>query len=425
VMGGDYRALTVVRSLGRRRIPVWVLPEQQKIATCSRYARRQIRLPRGDERAQAEFLLGIAERHSLDGWILFPTEDKHAAMIARQRAALATRFRLWTAPWETVEVAYDKRATYRVAHQLGIDCPLTHYPRSRAEVETLECSYPVILKPAIKDAVNRLTREKAWPIESHASLLASYDAAAKLIAPDLIMIQELIPGGGEAQFSYGAICAEGRALASVVARRTRQYPIDFGRSSSFVESVEEPAVEDAARRLLKSLGFTGVIEAEFKYDRRDGRYKLLDLNPRVWGWHTLALAAGLDFPYFAWRLAQGLSIPAIHAKAGFRWVRMTTDLPAAAREIISGRTSVSSYLRSLRAPIEHAVMALDDPMPFLLEVPMLSLAKLMERLEELRHRVSTRPESVAAANVTAVAELSRMPVASETEPDLPIASGGR
>ena len=33
VLGGDYRALTVVRSLGRQAIPVWVLPEQQKIAT--------------------------------------------------------------------------------------------------------------------------------------------------------------------------------------------------------------------------------------------------------------------------------------------------------------------------------------------------------------------------------------------------------
>ena len=61
------------------------------------------------------------------------------------------------------------------------------------------------------------------------------------------MIQELIPGGGETQFSYGAICENGRVLASVVARRTRQYPVDFGRSSSFVETVDAPAVEQAAR----------------------------------------------------------------------------------------------------------------------------------------------------------------------------------
>jgi hypothetical protein len=40
VLGGDYGALTVVRSLGRHGIPVWVLTQKQKIAATSRYARR-------------------------------------------------------------------------------------------------------------------------------------------------------------------------------------------------------------------------------------------------------------------------------------------------------------------------------------------------------------------------------------------------
>ena len=197
---------------------------------------------------------------------------------------------------------------------------------------------------------NRFTREKAWPIEDKASLLATYDVARAMIDPGLIMIQELIPGGGEAQFSFGAICENGRVLASVVARRTRQYPVDFGRSSSFVETVDEPLVERAGRHLLEALQYTGVMEAEFKYDTRDGRYKLLDLNPRVWGWHTLARAGGVDFPYFMWRLAQHLPVPEVRVEAGYRWVRMTTDLPAAVREIIGGKLSIGSYLRSLRSP---------------------------------------------------------------------------
>lgn len=397
VLGGDYRALTVVRSLGRHGIPVWVFPEQQKIASKSRYALKQIPLPGGDENEQVDFLLEVARRHGLDGWVLLPTEDTHAALLARHQAKLASRFRLATAPWETVEVAYDKRSTYRVAQQLGVDCPVTHYPRDRREVESLECSYPVILKPAVKEAVNRFTREKAWPIQNHASLLASYDVARAMIDPGLIMIQELIPGNGESQFSYGAICENGRSLASVVARRTRQYPVDFGRSSSFVETVEAPAVEEAGTRLLASLNYTGLMEAEFKYDLRDRRYKLLDLNPRVWGWNTLARPGGVDFPYLLWRLAQHLPIPEIRVKPGYRWMRITTDLPAAVREILRGRLSVSSYLRSLRSPLEFAVLAADDPIPFLLEVPMLFMSRSAARLREFRPAATppvVRPVSV-------------------------------
>jgi D-aspartate ligase len=397
VLGGDYRALTVARSLGRHGIPVWIFPEDQKIAAKSRYALTQIPLPYGDENEQSDFLLEIGERYGLDGWVLFPTEDNHAAMLARQQAKLAGRFRLATSPWETVEIAYDKRSTYRVAQKLGVHCPATHYPRDRREVEILECSFPVILKPAIKEAVNRFTREKAWPIEDRASLLAHYDVACTLVDPGLIMIQELIPGAGESQFSYGAICENGRPLASVVARRTRQYPVDFGRSSSFVETVEAPAVEEAARRLLEGLRYTGLIEAEFKYDSRDHRYKLLDLNPRVWGWHTLARPGGVDFPYFLWRLAQHLAIPEIRVKAGYRWMRMTTDLPAAMREIMRGRISVASYLRSLRPPLEFAVFAVDDPIPFLLEVPLLLMARSAQRLHEFRRGATARPVNANAA----------------------------
>src|SRR5579862_1570103 len=180
VLGGDYRALTVVRSLGRHGIPVWVLPEQQRLAAKSGYATREIPLPRGGENEQVNFLVALAVQNALQRWVLFPTEDSHAAMLARYRARLESRFRLLTSPWETVEIAYDKRATYQVAERLGIACPATHYPKTRHELESVEYVFPVILKPAVKEGSNRFTRQKAWRIDDCASLLSHYDAACEL-----------------------------------------------------------------------------------------------------------------------------------------------------------------------------------------------------------------------------------------------------
>ena len=177
------------------------------------------------------------------------------------------------------------------------------------------------------------------------------------------MVQELIPGGGEAQFSYAALCGDGRPLASVTARRTRQYPIDFGHSSSFVETVDVPAVEDAARQLLAAIGYTGIAEVEFKYDYRDKRYKLLEMNPRVWTWHSLCCRAGVDFPYLLWRMTHGRGISEVRGRSGLKWVRMSTDLAAAIGEIRRGRLTLVDYLTSLRGPIDSAVMATDDPLP--------------------------------------------------------------
>jgi predicted ATP-grasp superfamily ATP-dependent carboligase len=167
------------------------------------------------------------------------------------------------------------------------------------------------------------------------------------------------------------LCVAGQPLARIVARRLRQYPMDFGRASTFVETIDDAALEATADRVLSAMRYSGLVEVEFKRDPRDGRPKLLDMNPRVWGWHTLGQRAGTDFAHLQWRLSQGESPPALRARAGVRWVRLTTDVPTAVREAARGRLSPGEYLRSLRGPLEYATLAPDDPLPALLEVPLL------------------------------------------------------
>ena len=189
--------------------------------------------------------------------------------------------------------------------------------------------------------MNRFTIAKAWRVEDRAALAALYDEAAALIDPDLIMIQELVPGGGECQLSYAALCREGRPLASLVAQRTRQWPMDFGRASTYVETVEAADVEECARRVLAALRFDGIVEIEFKRDTRDGRLKLLDINPRVWGWHTLGRRAGVDFPYLLWRMMEG-EIEAHYRLSRNRAGRIEVEIVAARRP---GAPSAPARLR--------------------------------------------------------------------------------
>jgi predicted ATP-grasp superfamily ATP-dependent carboligase len=376
VIGGDYRALGVVRSLGRQGIPVWVLKDEHLVATASRYTRRSLPWPDLEPRRQVEYLLDLGRRHQLKGWVLIPSGDEAVALLARHHATLSEQFRLAVPPWDVTRWAYDKRLTHRLASDVGIDHARTSYPQSREEVAALDWAFPVLLKPAHKERqLNRFTAAKAWRIDDSRTLVARYDEARTLVAPNVIMMQELIPGGGESQFSYAALCLDGRPLASIVARRTRQYPVDFGRYSTFVETIDQPGVEEVARRLIAALRYTGLIEVELKRDPRDGRYKLLDLNPRVWGWHSLGRRAGVDFPYLQWQLIRGESVPELRARSGVRWVRMLTDLPAVAHEMRHGNLSPTTYLRTLRGPLEFAIFAADDPLPALAEIPLsMSLA---------------------------------------------------
>jgi len=207
----------------------------------------------------------------------------------------------------------------------------------------------------------------------------------------VVMVQELIPGGGETQFSYAGLLLDGHPLASVVARRARQYPMDFGRFSTFVELVDEPGVESTARRLLTAIRYTGLIEVEFKRDPRDGCYKLLDMNPRVWGWHTLGQRVGVDFPYLLWRLIQEQPVPETRGHRPARWVWLLPDLVTAAREVKRGSLSPYAYLRSLRPPLEFPFLALDDLLPALVGVSQLiQLACRWKEPGERRDRTDTK-----------------------------------
>jgi D-aspartate ligase len=376
VTGADYRGLGIVRSLGRRGIPVWVLKrDEQMLGAASRYALRSLSCPSfTDDQKPVDFLVDLAIKEGLTGWALFPTTDESVTLIAHHHQLLAKYYRLTTPPWDVVRWACDKRLAYRLAANLGIAQPWTFCPRNREELAALECSFPLILKPAMRLGFNRLNRDKAWRVEDRASLLARYDEACKLLAPEMLMVQEVLPGWGEAQFSYAALCQDGCPLASIVARRTRQFPMDFGRFSTYVETVEElQQVVEPAVRLLAAMRFTGLIEVEFKRDPRDGKFKVLDMNPRAWGWHTLCGRAGVDFPYLAWLLAKGESVPQTRGRAGERWIRMGADLPMAIQEILRGRLSFWSYIKSLRGSLECAMFAWDDPVPGLLGLPLFAV----------------------------------------------------
>ena len=391
VFGGAHGSLAVVRSLGRHGIPVWVLIHDHPIARFSRYASRHISWSGPDRAGAAEELIAIARRHGLEGWVLFPAGDAEAQLVSRNHEALSSIFRLTSPPWEVARWAYDKHLTYDRAAEIGINYPWSYYPRDRQDVAQVPCRFPVILKPTIRDRVDAPILAKAWRADDRATLLARYDQAAALVGEHAIVLQELIPGDGSTQYSYAAIWDRGAPVASLVARRARQFPIDFGYTSTFVETVEQPEVEDAACRFLKSIGYNGLVEVEFKYDARDARYKILDVNARAWTWIALGEIAGVDFPYLLWRLAMGETLPRMRGRAGVAWMHASRDVVAAVEEMALGILSPVSYLKSLRRPLQFAAFAADDPSPGIVDLPLALSRVLARRLPAMARQLFKRP----------------------------------
>jgi predicted ATP-grasp superfamily ATP-dependent carboligase len=372
VIGGDFQGLGIAQSLGRHGIPVVVVDDEYSISRFCRYVKHSVRVPDlRNEQASFECLFDIGKHYQLRNWVLFPTRDELVATVSRHKDALSEWFLVPTPSWDTVQWIWDKRNTYRLAHELGIAYPRTHFPRTVEDVDQIECSFPVAIKPAIKEHFFYATRAKAWRADSRAELCQLFERASNLAGPGEIMIQEFVPGGGAHQFAYCAFFKDGGPIGKMFVRRRRQHPHDFGRASTYVETLEAPELEELSKRFLQAVDYYGLVEVEFKQDPRDGQMKLLDVNARTWGYHTLGRVAGVDFPYLLYRDQIGESVEPVCGLPGRSWMRLLTDFPTALFDILHGRLSLGEYARSLRNVNEFAAFSWNDPLPGIVECMLL------------------------------------------------------
>ena len=130
VVGSDFRALGVVRSLGRRHIPCIVIDNLPRSAWFSRYVKKRIHWhgPLGSKEF-LHFLLHFAQEQFQEQWVLFPMSDDVVELIARHSEEFASCYRLVTQSWDIVQWANDKSQTYHLAEELALPYPKTWYPR--------------------------------------------------------------------------------------------------------------------------------------------------------------------------------------------------------------------------------------------------------------------------------------------------------
>jgi D-aspartate ligase len=372
IIGGDHPGLGVARSLGRRGIPVYVLDDQHCISSYSRYVRRVVRVKNlRDERSTIDAVMETGRRYNLRNWVLFPTRDETVAAFSRNCVELREFFRVTTPEWETTKWAWDKANTYALAKKLKIPCPHTFTVSSADDLPQHYSKLPLAIKPAVKENFFYATGAKAWRANTVDELHQLFARANQQIRAEEILLQEIIPGDGGSQVSYCAFYRNGSAHSVLLARRERQHPREFGRAATYVETIDLPVIEELSERVLSFINYYGLVEVEFKRDPRDGNYKLLDVNARTWGFHSLGSAAGVDFPFLLFADQMGWQVEPCRAASEIGWIRWITDIPVVLAGLLHGYIDVKSYFRSLRRAKCEAVFAKDDPLPSVAEVALL------------------------------------------------------
>ncbi len=346
---GWVNGLAAIRSLGRRGVRVVAVDDRPwALGLRSRYAERALGPePVDDEAGFIRFLGELTERLDEPAPI-FPTHDEHLNAIARNADVLGDAYRYPFASWKVLERVQLKRHQVETADAIGVPTPRTFHPTSRDEARAAgeALGYPVFVKPSDPIAFKRRFRRQAFRCETWPELEAAYERTAESEP----MVQEFVPGGDDELYTLGSyIAADGEVLGVFRGRKLRQTR-EFMGSARVGEARWVDAVAEDGLRLLRELGFHGISQVEVKRDPRDGRYKLIEVNPRLWQWHGLASACGVDLPWIAYCDVMGRRLPPVRMRAGER-----------KRWAISFMAGSSHALQ--RPPYVDGVIALDDPLP--------------------------------------------------------------
>jgi predicted ATP-grasp superfamily ATP-dependent carboligase len=380
VLGGAHGTLALARSLGRKGVPVWHVSNDTPLPAWSRYLAGHSEWAGPDSGGARAFLTELAGTEGLKGALLVPGGDGEVRFLSQSADMLSKNYRVMLPPWERLKWLCEKPLLYRRAEELGIDIPPTYRFGSLDEAAAADIRFPVVLKPNMGGGDNRFSRAKVVRADDRAGFTDAYRDAVGQIGIENVVVQQLVPGGGECQFSYAALWLDGTPAAEFTARRGRQYPVDFGYTSTFVEIVAEPELVEVSRRLLASSAYHGLVEIEYKRDPRDGRLKLLDVNPRCWSWMSLAAAAGCDLGGLMWDAIRGFPVERPQARIGTAWMYLVRDMVAAAVLASRGKLRPGDYLKSFPRVGSWATFAGDDPVPGLIDIPLTAWRVLTRRI---------------------------------------------
>jgi D-aspartate ligase len=372
VLGLGRAGLGAIRSLGRQGIAVRGLdPDAGAPGFRSRYCAAT--LCPDPVRAPEALLqqLVAAGQHLARPALLLATGDEFVLFVARYRDELAPYFLLDIPPLVAVDALVNKRRQYELAGQAGIPIPTTFYPKTPDDIEAIKhrVQYPAIIKPCYGHMWREIFggQSKAIKVGSPEELEESF----RPIPPTGldILVQSVVIGPATNHFEVSAyVGTSGDVLATFVARKIRQFPPEFG-VGCLVESMESPELARLGLDFLRTIDYRGIANIEFKRDQRDGRLKLIELNPRLWSQNELATHCGMNFALLQYlELTGQRPTPLTRFTPGVRWVDPLYDYWAFGEYARRGELRLVDWLRSWRGVRVVATFARDDPQPFLHDI---------------------------------------------------------
>ena len=366
VFRGGYGALAVARSLARLGVPVYLVAQDgvDSPVWSSRYWRDKERwdFARPEPESVAHLLELGRRLRAVHGRrpLVLTLDDFLAIFLERHGCELADQLVCPLPSTPILQVLLNKWSMHRLAHVHGVPTPATRCPASVDEVEAAleDMGVPIVMKAADPYLPGPPPTKI---VSSRSEVMEQVDSTVAAGVSLNMVLQEYVPGGVDSVWMCNGYFGFGETALVFTGKKLRQ--VSAAGVASLAVCVPNETVAAQTRRLMEGVGYRGCCGVGWRYDERDGKYKLLDVNARVSG--VFRLFAGtndLDVVRACYLDMTGQRVPPTALQPGRKWM-LEDDLAAAAAAIRDRRLTTREWLRSLRGVEELHWMAADDPLP--------------------------------------------------------------
>ena len=360
----DYGALATVRTLGRVGVPMWATVGRPLTPlAASRYLTAAVPWPTTGAESAGDLV--AAMRRMAEGIgvpaVAIAGDDETAVLLAAHREELAECLRLpHVAPELPAQLAgKSSLAALCAAH--GTPAPRSLTPSSWTDVTQFACvaAFPFVLKNP--DPFARLVAPAVTATTKVVDAAELQQALAHWEPGEPLLIQEFIPEADSEDWYVEAVFDDSAApVVAFSGRKLRAYPTGTGVGTLSVSAVNSRLIA-AACEFAGAIGYSGVCDMDWRYDRRDDTYKLIDFNPRRGAQFRLFQSdTGVDVVRALHLLLTGRRVPAGRQLEGIHHVVGVLD-QRAYRNQRRGHQDGPRLIQ--RGRVERSWWAADDPAP--------------------------------------------------------------
>jgi predicted ATP-grasp superfamily ATP-dependent carboligase len=288
--------LGITRSLGKHGYKIDLIGSENSVSKYSKYCNKVVY---DENRFREEFIDEFIDLLKKENYYFLIAISAFAVeLISKHSERIKKLVDIHVPDIKNVELCLSKEKTYNHLKKIKINQPVTwDFYNYKEFLKALpKIKFPSIVKS--KSEINKIDTEYYNSPKELSRKVSEFFYENNSIP----IIQERVIGDG---YGFFAIYLNGKCKSYFMHKRIREFPV-MGGSSTCAKSIYDEDLKNEGLKILNHLNWNGVAMVEFKKCQKTGKFYLIEINPKYWGSHDLAIECGMNFPLLSIQLIKNI-----------------------------------------------------------------------------------------------------------------------